>query len=385
FYVHDNGLGFTSEAPFYNVDKGEVDFSGFSVYVKSVNISKRSTNPIKSDAGFAMLPLPALKDAKPVAISKESMKEGDKVLIIGYSPKKHSLIINHNEVGAPQENVFTLAKPIDDYFTGAPVLNMDGEIMGLVLISDADDPELNLLQDIAGLGEALKDAEKELAEGDGNTERVLATDEDDEDESEKIYDTVIGGYTFTLAGSSLLEVKGKGDTVRIPTTVEFLCDRCFEGVEAEELIIPSSVRDIEMGAFYDTMVEKISVNSGNKDFVSKDGILFTKDKKTLVCYPAGKKAESYVLDKGLETICDLAFYDCKYLRNLTVPVSLVQLGDNCILDVSGKLTITGYEDTVMQQYAEDHDIKFKTKELTDTDIKFLRELEETLSSHSGEI
>ncbi|MBP5274533.1 MAG: leucine-rich repeat protein [Abditibacteriota bacterium] len=382
FYVHENGLAFTSEAPFYDTEKGKVDFSGFSVFVKSVAISKRKTEPAKSDAGFAMFTLPALKDVKAAPVSKTPLKEGDPVLIIGYSPNKHSLIINHNTIGAKQESVFRLQKPIESFFTGAPVVNLDGEIAGFALIADENDLDLNLVQDISSLSGVLEKAAEETETKSDNTERVLAESEDEEP-APQIKETTLDGYTFMTADGILLEVKGKGGKVKIPTFVEYICEGAFDGVAAEEIVIPSSVKDVEFGAFAGSIVEKISVNTGNKNFVSRDGVLFTKDKKMLICYPSGKNAESYVIEKGVEALCDLAFSDCKYLRSLTAPLSLTLLADNCILDVSGKLVITGYADSALQQYAEDHDIKFKVRELTDTDIKFMRELAEKLSEDNS--
>jgi hypothetical protein len=38
-------------------------------------------------------------------------------------------------------------------------------------------------------------------------------------------------------------------------------------------------------------LEKITVDPENQYYASKDGVLYTKDMKTVVAYPAGKKAK----------------------------------------------------------------------------------------------
>lgn len=42
-----------------------------------------------------------------------------------------------------------------------------------------------------------------------------------------------------------------------------------------------------------TPFEEISVASENEDYISVDGVLFTRDKKTLLLYPASKKRKVY--------------------------------------------------------------------------------------------
>ena len=144
------------------------------------------------------------------------------------------------------------------------------------------------------------------------------------------------------------------------------------------------MEDIEIGAFYECLNEKFSVSKTNNNYAASDGVLCTKDTFLLVNYPAAKKDDSYVIPRGIAGICDFAFYDCKYLRSLTAPITLKNIGENCILDKTGKLTIFGIEDSLLQYYADDHDISFKRRSLSESEIRFLRDLQESLAGTSNE-
>ena len=56
--------------------------------------------------------------------------------------------------------------------------------------------------------------------------------------------------------------------------------------------IPATVTRVAEGAFASmSALEKITVDPENQYYASKDGVLYTKDMKTVVAYPAGKKAK----------------------------------------------------------------------------------------------
>lgn len=65
-------------------------------------------------------------------------------------------------------------------------------------------------------------------------------------------------------------------------------------------------------------VESFNMDSGNPYMCSVDGVLFSKDKTVLVCYPAGRKDSSYTIPNGVITV-EGAFSYCKYLVELDIP------------------------------------------------------------------
>ena len=69
----------------------------------------------------------------------------------------------------------------------------------------------------------------------------------------------------------------------------------------------------------------ISVDPNNKYLKSVDGILYSKDGKELVCYPAGKSSSTFDIPEGTETISEWAFRGCTNLKSITLPKSITTM------------------------------------------------------------
>lgn len=65
-------------------------------------------------------------------------------------------------------------------------------------------------------------------------------------------------------------------------------------------------------------LEAYEVDSENQWFESIDGVLYSKDRKVLVAYPARKAGETYYMEEGCEMILDLAFGRCGWVSQKTV-------------------------------------------------------------------
>ncbi len=91
--------------------------------------------------------------------------------------------------------------------------------------------------------------------------------------------------------------------------------------------IPNSVTSIGDGAFrYCKGLTTISVGSGNTAYASESGVLFNKNKTTLLFYPEGKAAASYTIPNTVTTIVNNAFHRCLYLTSVTIPSSVTNIG-----------------------------------------------------------
>ena len=87
------------------------------------------------------------------------------------------------------------------------------------------------------------------------------------------------------------------------------------------LSIPASVTKIGMyPARACTSLQTITVASGNKNFVSQNGALYTKDMKTLIQYPGGRTG-GVVIPQGVETL-NLDSITCPGMTSILLPASL---------------------------------------------------------------
>lgn len=109
---------------------------------------------------------------------------------------------------------------------------------------------------------------------------------------------------------------------------------------AEELVIGASVRHIEETSFYNLKkLQRVTVDPANEWYCDKDGVLFTKDGRTLLLYPAcyGQTPtdqpdeftypDAYTVPEGVERIATFAFLKNEHIRDLTLPASLREIGD----------------------------------------------------------
>ena len=79
--------------------------------------------------------------------------------------------------------------------------------------------------------------------------------------------------------------------------------------------------------FYCSALANIKVSSENKNYCDTDGVLFSKDKKTIICYPEGKTDTKYVIPDNVTTIGDYAFSSCSALTSIEMPDSITTIGN----------------------------------------------------------
>jgi hypothetical protein len=98
-------------------------------------------------------------------------------------------------------------------------------------------------------------------------------------------------------------------------------------------------------------LKKITVNENNQSYKDVDGILFSKDDKMLIKYPAKKETAEYVISEDAAIICTGAFMDNEYLRKITIGNFVTAVSDyafkNCSaleeVELGGNVRIIGNE------------------------------------------
>ena len=98
-----------------------------------------------------------------------------------------------------------------------------------------------------------------------------------------------------------------------------------------DIVIPEYVSDIGSGILNDYKdITSIGVAENNKWFCSIDGVLLSKDKKTLVVYPNAREGD-YTVPAGTKKIENYGFFRCKGITKLTLPEDLEEIGSSAIL------------------------------------------------------
>lgn len=123
----------------------------------------------------------------------------------------------------------------------------------------------------------------------------------------------------------------------------------YECEEITEICLPNSVTNIGNAAFSRCYaLTQFNVESENTVYSSEDGVLFNKNKTTLLHYPSSKAASSYNVPDGVITIGNYAFHNSKALTQITLPNSVVNIGewafDNC--DILQQITMGNSVSTI---------------------------------------
>ena len=131
--------------------------------------------------------------------------------------------------------------------------------------------------------------------------------------------------------------------ITIPDSVKTIGVNAFYSCDnLTSLTIPYSVTTIGEDAFaYCYSLTSITVDSNNKYYSSDEcGVLFNKNKTTLIKYPIGSTRIGYEIPESVTTIGDDAFYACDTLTSLVIPNSVTILGNNAFFSCNNLTTIT---------------------------------------------
>ncbi len=140
-------------------------------------------------------------------------------------------------------------------------------------------------------------------------------------------------------------------SITIPNGVESIGSTAFNSCESlENITIPASVSNIGDGAFlYCTGLTAINVDADNNYYSSQNGVLFNKNRTTLLCCPCGKTGK-YLIPDGVKRIEKEAFCWCTGLTGVTIPESVTSIDDYSFSGCDN-LTILCYPGSVAMNYA----------------------------------
>ena len=132
--------------------------------------------------------------------------------------------------------------------------------------------------------------------------------------------------------------------------LRFIQYRSFQGSGLEEVVLPDGLFQVTQafkmckdlrsvtlpknfsGSFVyaftdcDSLTE-YAVKDGDKIHCAVDGVVYSKDMRTINAYPCGKDDESFIVPKSVDAISDEAFYGSK-LKEIILPDGLKTIGDS---------------------------------------------------------
>lgn len=107
------------------------------------------------------------------------------------------------------------------------------------------------------------------------------------------------------------------------------------------IALPASVTSIGDRAFYGcTTLENIYVHGDNTAYTDVGGVLFNKDKTTLLMYPLNKSGTTYTIPATVTTIGDEAFKGCSNLTSVDFHANITEIGSWAFENCTGLTSVT---------------------------------------------
>ena len=147
--------------------------------------------------------------------------------------------------------------------------------------------------------------------------------------------------TVTKIQDSAFVTCNKITSIVLHDGIEYIGEYAFYNCSAlSQIEIPDSVKFIGYGAFFGcSSLASVNVESTNTEYSSSNGILFNKNKSTLIYCPEAKSGSVVVLD-SVTSISEKAFNSCTLITKIHIPNSVKIIGDGAFINCTGLTEIT---------------------------------------------
>ena len=144
----------------------------------------------------------------------------------------------------------------------------------------------------------------------------------------------IGGYAFANCRALT--------SVTLPSSLITIGDNVFRYTSITTLTIPKSVEYIHNEAFNYTPSSSYNVDAANEKYVSKDGVIYSKDLTKIIAFPA-KKGGTYTIPSTISSIGSRVFPGGVSLDELIIPNNITKI-DNNAFGANSKIKKLSIED-----------------------------------------
>lgn len=155
----------------------------------------------------------------------------------------------------------------------------------------------------------------------------------------KLEKVVLGKGIKTIEDAVFADCKNL-KKIRIPSSVTEIGSYAFRNSNLKKFTIGKNINYISVDTHYvfgNSPIKEIKVSKQNKKYCSKKGVLYNKNKTSLLYYPVKKKKSSFVIPKSVKSINDYAFNKQKNLKKITISNKVRIIGDSAFSDIK-KLT-----------------------------------------------
>ena len=143
--------------------------------------------------------------------------------------------------------------------------------------------------------------------------------------------------TLTVDGGEIIEERSLNysglETLIIGNSVKTIGNTNFYNCKKlKSIILGNNVTTIGENVFeLCKSITDITVSAANTTYQSIDGVLYSKNGKTLIMYPPAKPNTGFIVPDTVTDISDYAFEYCSKLEKVTIPDSVTRIGDNAFI------------------------------------------------------
>ena len=163
-------------------------------------------------------------------------------------------------------------------------------------------------------------------------------------------DMIEDRMVYDIKNGVLINCYGKCDEAIVPEAVNKIKKGAFNGCMAKSVVLPETVQTIEHGAFsYNNVfiqrvtlcktlekevfslfdindnLQELIVDENSSKMKSVDGVLYSKDMKTLIFYPRGKRDKEFTVPSIVQNIGNAAFKGAHFLEKLNLSDNLTRI------------------------------------------------------------